>query len=258
MKELPPGKDALAQTCRTSCSYDTPWNLGAPGCFQEGPKQSKAKSTGGSILRASPVLGSLHGLLYLVGIWANLDYWDISSFPRKLLEESPEAVSEALDLIPQYICVMPDKACSHHLTGSWKHLQRRLGRDFFVCLFVHFTSENSLNWFVGSPTPSLKQGWDLNLGVCTICLDLFWLPGDWSEYYSQPHPFLTNTSFQYLGTQDRASVYPFHTPLIQPGITALVGKLRRKGEEGNNFISFPWTKDQKIPDRFEKQTKHYK
>lgn len=135
MKELPPGKDALAQTCRTSCSYDTPWNLGAPGCFQEGPKQSRAKSTGASILRASPVLGSLRGLLYLVGIWATLDYWDISSFPRKLLEESPEAVSEALDLIPQYICVMPDKACSHHLIGSWKHLQRRQDRDFF-CLFV--------------------------------------------------------------------------------------------------------------------------
>lgn len=69
-------------------------------------------------------------------LWDNLDYWDISSFPRKLLEESPKTVSKALDLIPQYICVMPDKACSHHLTGSWKQSPKEAGQGCVcVCPF---------------------------------------------------------------------------------------------------------------------------
>lgn len=36
------------------------------------------------------------------------------------LELSQVSVSKSLDLIPHYICVMPDKACSHYLIWSWK------------------------------------------------------------------------------------------------------------------------------------------
>lgn len=95
----------------------------------------------------------LQGMFCLVGCKGEHHYY-ISCFPGgKLLEWSQASVSKPLDLIPHYICVMPDKACSLYLIWSWKQSSEG-GRAGII--FSILQLKTLVNWLAGShSTPDM-------------------------------------------------------------------------------------------------------